>query len=161
MTEPRNKKKNQPELGREESSTEISHSPMAFQVPRQSHIFFKKNTDHLVQHRYSDFHFCFTVHRMVGVRKELWRSSSPNLLLKQVFLEYIAQDCTQAGYEYLQKRAAHCSSLSTPKQLFLTFRWNFLCSNFCSLSHILLLDTTKRVWSHLLDLHPVDISKYW
>ena len=44
---------------------------------------------------------------MVGVGKDLWRSSSPTPLLKQGHLEQAAQDCVQAGFEYLQRRRLH------------------------------------------------------
>ena len=38
-------------------------------------------------------------HRMVGVGRDLWRSSSPTSLLKQVHLEQPVQDHGQAGFE--------------------------------------------------------------
>jgi len=41
---------------------------------------------------------------MVGVGKDLWGSSSPTLLPKQGHLKQIAQDCVQAGLEYIQRR---------------------------------------------------------
>jgi len=40
-------------------------------------------------------------HRMVGAGRELWRSSSPTHLLKQVHLQQAAQDHVQVGFEYL------------------------------------------------------------
>jgi len=41
---------------------------------------------------------------MVGVGRDLWRSSSPSPLPKLVNLEQAAQDLIQAGFEYLQRR---------------------------------------------------------
>ena len=62
-------------------------------------------------------------HRMVGVGRNLWRSSSPTSLLKQDHLEQAALDHVQEGFEYVQRRRLHnpswaaCSStLSLPKQ---------------------------------------------
>ena len=43
-------------------------------------------------------------HRMVGIRRDLWRSSSPTSLPKQVHLKQAARDLIQAGVEYLQRR---------------------------------------------------------
>jgi len=45
--------------------------------------------------------------RMVGVGRDLWRSSSPTPLPKLVHLEQAAQDLIQAGFEYLQRRRLH------------------------------------------------------
>jgi len=45
--------------------------------------------------------------RMVGVARDLWRSSSPTTLLKQFHLEQVAQDLVQVGFEYLQRRRLH------------------------------------------------------
>jgi len=47
---------------------------------------------------------------MVGVGRDLWRSPSPNPLLKQGHLEQAAQDLIQAGFEYLQRRRIHSPS---------------------------------------------------
>jgi len=44
---------------------------------------------------------------MVGVGRDLRGSSSPTLLLKQGHLQQTAQDCVQAGLEYLQRRRLH------------------------------------------------------
>ena len=44
---------------------------------------------------------------MVGVGKDLWRSSSPTLLPKQGQLEQAAQDHVQVGLEYLLRRRLH------------------------------------------------------
>ena len=50
-------------------------------------------------------------HRMVGVGRGLWDSSSP----KQFHLEQAAQDCVQVGFEYLQRRRIHsCSGQPVP-----------------------------------------------
>jgi len=46
---------------------------------------------------------------MVRVGRDLWTSSSPAPLLKQVHLEQAAQNLVQVGLEYLQK---------TPQTLF-------------------------------------------
>jgi len=46
-------------------------------------------------------------HRMVGVGRDLWGSSSPIPLPKQVHLEQTAQDLVQVGFEYLQRRRIH------------------------------------------------------
>jgi len=47
---------------------------------------------------------------MVGVGRDLWGSSSPNLLLKQGHLQHAAQDLVQAGLEYVQGRRLHTPS---------------------------------------------------
>jgi len=60
-------------------------------------------------------------HRMVGVGRDLWRSS-PTPLLTQVHLEQAAQDLLQAGSECLQRRRLHqplwasCSSALSPSE---------------------------------------------
>lgn len=43
-------------------------------------------------------------HRIVGAGTDLWRSSSPAPMLKQVHLEQLAQDYVQEGFECLQRR---------------------------------------------------------
>jgi len=53
---------------------------------------------------------CLTVsqnHRMVGVGRDLWGSSSPTPLPKQGHLQQAAQDLVQVGLEYLQRRRLH------------------------------------------------------
>jgi len=47
---------------------------------------------------------------MVGVGRDLWGRSGPIPRLKQVPLEQAAQDCIQAGFEYLQRRRLHNAS---------------------------------------------------
>jgi len=44
---------------------------------------------------------------MVGVGRDLCGSSSPTPLLKQGHLQQAAQDHTQVGLEYLQRRRLH------------------------------------------------------
>jgi len=44
---------------------------------------------------------------MVGAGRDLWRSSSPTPLLKQVHLEQAAQDCIQVGLEYIPRSRLH------------------------------------------------------
>jgi len=46
-------------------------------------------------------------HRIVGVGRDLWGSSSPAPLPKQGHLQQAAQDLVQAGLEYLQRRRLH------------------------------------------------------
>uniref|UniRef100_A0A8B9Q4U4 Transmembrane protein 19 n=1 Tax=Apteryx owenii TaxID=8824 RepID=A0A8B9Q4U4_APTOW len=46
-------------------------------------------------------------HRTVEFGRDLWRSSSPTLLLKQGHLEHVAQDPVQVGFEYLQGWRLH------------------------------------------------------
>ena len=46
-------------------------------------------------------------HRVVGVGRDLWKSSSPNPLPKQGHLQQAAQDHVEAGLEYLQRRRLH------------------------------------------------------
>jgi len=53
-------------------------------------------------------------HRMVGVGRDLWRSSSPTPLPKQALQDQAAQDLVQADFEYLQRRRIH--NLSTTSQ---------------------------------------------
>ena len=48
--------------------------------------------------------------RMVWVGRELWRSSHPTPVLKQVHLEQAAQDQVQVGFKYLQRRRLHSPS---------------------------------------------------
>jgi len=43
-------------------------------------------------------------HRVVGVGRDLYRSSSPSPLPKQGHLQQAAQDLVQVGLEYLQRR---------------------------------------------------------
>ena len=43
-------------------------------------------------------------HRMLGVGRDLWGSSSPTLLPKQGHLQQAAYDLVRAGLEYLQRR---------------------------------------------------------
>jgi len=49
----------------------------------------------------------FTEYRVVGIRRELRRSSSPTPLPKQVHIEQAAQDPVQASFEYIQRRRLH------------------------------------------------------
>ena len=46
-------------------------------------------------------------HRMVGVGRDLWASSSPNPLMKPGHLAQVAQDFVQAGLEYFLRRRIH------------------------------------------------------
>jgi len=46
-------------------------------------------------------------HRMLGVGRDLYGSSSPTPLPKQGHLQLAAQDRVQAGLEYLQRRRLH------------------------------------------------------
>jgi len=46
-------------------------------------------------------------HRMFGVGRDLWGSSSPTVLPKQGHLEQVAQDFVQVDFEYLQRRSLH------------------------------------------------------
>ena len=46
-------------------------------------------------------------HRMVGVGRDICGSSSPTPVPKQGHLQQAAQDCIQAGFEYLQRRRLH------------------------------------------------------
>jgi len=59
---------------------------------------------------------------MVGVRRDLWRPSSPTPLPKQGHLQQAAQDCFQAGFEYLQRRRLHKhSGQPVPVQYYITY----------------------------------------
>jgi len=49
-------------------------------------------------------------HRMLGVGRDLWGSSSPMPLLKQGHLQQAAQDLVQVGPEYLQRKRIHSPS---------------------------------------------------
>ena len=51
---------------------------------------------------------------MVGVGRDLWGSSSPTRLPKQGHLQQAAQDCVQAGFEYLQRRLHNLSGQPVP-----------------------------------------------
>ena len=46
-------------------------------------------------------------HRMVGVGRDLWRSSGPTTLLMQRHLKQIVQDYVKAAFEYLWKWRLH------------------------------------------------------
>jgi len=46
-------------------------------------------------------------HRMLGIGRNLYGSSSPTPLLKQGHLQQTAQDCIQAGLEYVRRRRLH------------------------------------------------------
>ena len=89
-------------------------------------------------------------HRMVGVGRDLWGSSSPTPLPKQGHLQQAAQDLVQVGLEYLQRRRISLGNLFQSfvtfrvKKFFLMFRWNFLCFNLCLLSLVLSLGTTEE-----------------
>ena len=52
-------------------------------------------------------HYMSQNHRMVGVERDLWGSSSPIPLPKQGDLQQAAQDVVQVGFEYLQRRRLH------------------------------------------------------
>jgi len=100
-------------------------------------------------------------HRMVGVGRDIWGSSSPTPLPKQGYLQQAAQDLIQAGFEYLQRRRLHnlpgqpvqCSVTLRGKKFFLMFSWNFLCVNLCPLPLVLLLGTTEKSLASS-SLHP-------
>ena len=101
---------------------------------------------------HSDLSYFFTEpqnHRMLGVGRDFWRSSSPTLLPKQGYLQQVAQDLAQAGFEYLQRRRLHnlpgqpVPVLRHP-QIFLMFRWNFPCISLCLLPLVLSLGTTEN-----------------
>jgi len=47
---------------------------------------------------------------MVGVGRDLWRSSSAIPLPKQGHLEQAAQDLVQTSFEHLQRRRVHSTS---------------------------------------------------
>ena len=89
---------------------------------------------------------------MVGVGRDLWRSSCPIPLIEQGCPEQGAQECVQVGFECLQGRdptaslgsLCPCSGTHTGKKLFLMFRWNFPCSNLCLLPLGLSLGITER-----------------
>jgi len=50
------------------------------------------------------------IHRMFGVGRNLWESSSPSPLPNQGRLERVTQDLVEAGSEYLQRRRIHSLS---------------------------------------------------
>ncbi|NWQ88140.1 HMDH reductase, partial [Burhinus bistriatus] len=52
-------------------------------------------------------YFIISYHRIVGVGRDLQRSSSPTPLPKRVHLEQVGQERIQAGFEYLQRRRLH------------------------------------------------------
>jgi len=68
--------------------------------------------DHLQAYRntYAKIHiqpFLSQNHRMVGVGRDLCRSSSPTLLPKEGHLQQAAEDLVQVGLEYLQRSRLH------------------------------------------------------
>jgi len=58
----------------------------------------------------SNFHRLPQNHRIAGVGRDLWESSSPLPLPRQGHLEQVAQDRIQAGFEYLQRRRLYILS---------------------------------------------------
>jgi len=44
---------------------------------------------------------------MVGIGRDLWGPPIPTPLPKQGHLQQAAQDCAQAGFEYLQRKRLH------------------------------------------------------
>jgi len=91
-------------------------------------------------------------HRMVGVGRGLWGSSSQTPLTRQGHLQQTVQDHIQADLEYLQIRRLHnpsgqllqCSVTLQVKKIFLMFRQNKLCFSLCPLPVVLLLGTTEK-----------------
>ena len=95
----------------------------------------------MTEHHYS----CYILrssqnHRVVGVGRDLWGSSSPTPLPKQVSPEQAAQNHVQAGFEDLQRKQLHNLSrqavpvLHHPQSKFLLmFRRNFLRFSLCPL----------------------------
>jgi len=106
---------------------------------------------------------------MGGVGKDLRGSSRPTFLPKQGHLQQAAQDCVQAGLEYLQRRRLHNLSrqpvpgLHHPEseevlphvQLELPMLQKFVPFAPCPVCWAPL----KRVWPHPPDTHPWDIHK--
>jgi len=107
-------------------------------------------------------------HRMVGVGRDLWGSSSPTPLPKQGHPKQVAQDLVQAGFKYLQRRIhlppwATCSRAPSPSE----WRSSSSCSDGTSCASVCahcplccLWAQLKRVWPHPLDTHPGDIYKH-
>jgi len=69
--------------------------------------FIFNNLQHHIPENQSSNHTDTKNHRIVGVGRDLWRSSSPTPLPKHVHPEQAAQDLIQAGFEYLQRRRLH------------------------------------------------------
>ena len=82
-------------------------------------------------------------HRIAGVRRDLKRSSSSSPPLKAGSLQQVTQVGIQMGLKYLQRRNRPSHHLSRqPVQCSVTltvFVWNSLCSSFCLLPLVLLL----------------------
>jgi len=91
-------------------------------------------------------------HRIVGVGKNLWGSSSPIPLPKQGHLQQAAQDLVQEGLEYLQRRRIHnLPGQPVPvlrhaqgKEVVPRVIWNFPCLSLYLLQLVLLLGTTEK-----------------
>ena len=113
-------------------------------------------------------------HRMLGVGRDLCRSSSPPPLPKQGHLEWAAQDLVQVDLEYLQRRRMHNLSgqpvpvLCRPqskegKKVSKTSSCpaGTSCASVCA--HCPLScrwAPLKRAWPHPLDTHPSGICKH-
>ena len=90
---------------------------------------------------------------MVGIGRDLGRSSGPMPLPEQEQLDQVTQDRVQAGFECLWRRKLHkpplgslfsCSVTLTIKKFSLTFKWNLLCSSLHPLPLVLSLDVTEK-----------------
>jgi len=100
-------------------------------------------------------------HRMVGVGRNLWGSSTPNPLTKQDHLEQAAQDLVQVGFEYLQRRRLHnlpgqpIPVLRHPQseEVLPHVQMDFPMLQFVPIV-LCLWALLKRVWPHPLDTHP-------
>ena len=108
-------------------------------------------------------------HGVTEVRRDLWRSSSPNALLKQSQLEPVAQDHIQTATEYLQRGRLHNLSvqpvpvLSHPhsEKVFPEVQREpavFLCVPIASGP---VTGRHWRVWLHLLCTLPSGVYTHW
>lgn len=96
--------------------------------------------------------------RVAVVGRDLWRSPSPTYLLMQVHLEQIAQVCTQAGFQYLQRRLQNLSWQPVPvlchshsKQVFAHIQMEL--PNLCLLPLVLSLGTVAETPAYRLGSH--------
>ena len=104
---------------------------------------------------------------MVGVGRDLRRSSSPNTLPKQVPLQQAAQDLIQAETEYLQRRRIHNPSgqpvagLRHPQreEILPHIQTEFPLIQFVPVAPYPVTGHHWRVWPHPPDTHPSDICK--
>ena len=106
-------------------------------------------------------------HGMMGVGRDLWRSSSSTPLPKHGNLKQVPQNRVQVGFEYLQRRRIHYPCGQPVPVLLMEWSSSSSCSggtSYASVCARCLLSChwppLERVWPHPLDTHPADIFRH-